>query len=123
MVVGLLGITLITLAQHTLTGWTYLAMAGVAAGLGLATKGNPLLLLSVPPLLGVFLGRLFQFMEAPAASRFAATTSGHATQMGREPHGGPSLPLRGWWRGRPPSSPSPLPSPYTHLGEMVREGQ
>jgi len=56
-VVGLLGITLITLAQHTLTGWVHMAVALVAAGLGLATKVNPLLILSVAALLGVFLSR------------------------------------------------------------------
>jgi chromate transporter len=56
-VVGLLGVTLVTLAQHTLTGWSYLAMALVAAGLGLATKVNPLLILSAAALLGFLLGR------------------------------------------------------------------
>lgn len=56
-VVDLLGVTLVTLAQHTLTGWGYIAIAVVAAGPGLATKVNPLLILSAAALLGILLGR------------------------------------------------------------------
>lgn len=56
-VVGLLGVTLVSLAQHTLTGWAYLATALAAAVLGLSTKVNPLLILAAAALFGILLKR------------------------------------------------------------------
>jgi len=57
-VVGLLGVTALNIARHSLTHWAYALIALIALGLALRTKVHPLLLLIGGAALGWVIGAL-----------------------------------------------------------------
>ena len=57
-VVGLLGVTALNLAKHSLTHWAYALIAVIALGLALRTKVHPILILIGGAALGWVIGAL-----------------------------------------------------------------